>query len=123
MRTALAYGLAWPERVDSGVAPLDLAALARFDFEAPDLAAFPCLGLAFDALEAGGSAPAILNAANEIAVSAFLQGRLGFLGIPDLIRACLDALPGGPAGDLAQLMDTDAAARRTAEALVPRMRA
>ena len=72
-------------------------------------------------LEAGGSAPAILNAANEIAVSAFLQGRLGFLGIPDLIQACLDALPGGPAGDLAQLMDTDAAARRMAEALIPRM--
>lgn len=123
MRTALAYGLAWPERVDSGVAPLDLAALARFDFHAPDLAAFPCLGLAFRVLEAGGSAPAILNAANEIAVSAFLQGRLGFLGIPDLIQACLDALPGGPAGDLHQLMDTDAAARRMAEALIPRMRA
>jgi 1-deoxy-D-xylulose-5-phosphate reductoisomerase len=123
MRTALAYGLAWPERVDSGVAPLDLAALARFDFEAPDLAAFPCLGLAFQVLEAGGSAPAILNAANEIAVSAFLQGRLGFLGIPDLIQACLDALPGGPAGDLDQLMDTDAAARRMAEELIPRMRA
>ena len=123
MRTALAYGLAWPERVDSGVAPLDLAALARFDFEAPDLAAFPCLGLAFHVLAAGGSAPAILNAANEIAVSAFLQGRLGFLGIPDLIQSCLDALPGGPAGDLDQLMDTDAAARRMAEALIPRMRA
>jgi len=123
MRTALAYGLAWPERIDSGVSPLDLAALARFDFEAPDLAAFPCLGLAFRVLEAGGSAPAILNAANEIAVSAFLQGRLGFLRIPDLIQACLDALPGGPAGDLAQLMDTDAAARRMAHSLVPRMQA
>ncbi|MBW8368327.1 MAG: 1-deoxy-D-xylulose-5-phosphate reductoisomerase, partial [Arenimonas sp.] len=123
MRTALAYGLAWPERVDSGVAPLDLAALARFDFEAPDLAAFPCLGLAFRALEAGGRVPAILNAANEIAVSAFLQGRLGFLGIPELIQACLDALPGGPAGDLAQLMDTDAEARRMAESLIPRMHA
>lgn len=123
MRTALAYGLAWPERVDSGVAPLDLAALGRFDFQAPDLDAFPCLGLAFQVLEAGGSAPAILNAANEIAVSAFLQGRLGFLGIPDLIQACLDALPGGPAGDLDQLMDTDAAARRMAEALIPRVRA
>jgi len=123
MRTALAYGLAWPERIESGVAPLDLAALARFDFEAPDLAAFPCLGLAFRVLEAGGSAPAILNAANEIAVSAFLQGRLGFLRIPDLIQACLDALPGGPAGDLAQLMDTDAAARRMAHSLVPRMQA
>jgi 1-deoxy-D-xylulose-5-phosphate reductoisomerase len=121
MRTALAYGLAWPERVESGVAPLDLAALGRFDFEAPDLAAFPCLSLAFRVLEAGGRAPAILNAANEIAVSAFLQGKLGFLGIPDLIQACLDALPGGPAGDLAQLMETDAEARRMAQALIPRM--
>ena len=93
-----------------------------FDFEPPDLAAFPCLGLAYRALAAGGGAPAVLNAANEIAVSAFLQGRLGFLGIPDLIQACLDAHPGEPAGSLEQLLDTDAAARRTAEALIPRMR-
>jgi 1-deoxy-D-xylulose-5-phosphate reductoisomerase len=122
MRTALAYGLAWPERIDSGVAPLDLAALARFDFERPDLDTFPCLGLAYRALAAGGGAPAVLNAANEVAVSAFLQGELGFLGIPDLIQACLDALPGGPADSLEQLMDTDAAARRMAHTLVPRMR-
>ncbi|MFY2765267.1 1-deoxy-D-xylulose-5-phosphate reductoisomerase [Arenimonas sp. MALMAid1274] len=122
MRTALAYGLAWPERIDSGVAPLDLTELARFDFEPPDRAAFPCLDLAYRALEAGGSAPAVLNAANEIAVSAFLQGQLGFLGIPDLIRACLDAHPGGPAGDLDQLMQTDADTRRAAESLLPRMR-
>jgi 1-deoxy-D-xylulose-5-phosphate reductoisomerase len=121
MRTALAYGLAWPERIDSGVAPLDLAALARLDFETPDLAAFPCLGLAYRALRAGGGTPAVLNAANEVAVSAFLQGRLGFLGIPDLIQACLDALPGGPGQTLEQLLDTDAAARRMAESLVPRM--
>ncbi len=122
MRTALAYGLAWPERIDSGVAPLDLATLARFDFERPDLDTFPCLALAYRALQAGGGTPAVLNAANEVAVSAFLQGRLGFLGIPELIQACLDAQPGGPAETLEQLMDTDAAARRTAEALIPRMR-
>ena len=122
MRTALAYGLAWPDRIDSGVAPLDLAALARFDFERPDLDTFPCLALAYHALAAGGGAPAVLNAANEVAVSAFLQGELGFLGIPDLIQACLDALPGGPADSLEQLMDTDAAARRMAHTLVPRMR-
>ena len=122
MRTALACGLAWPERIDSGVAPLDLAALARFDFERPDLGTFPCLGLAYRALQAGGGTPAVLNAANEVAVSAFLQGRLGFLGIPDLIQACLDAQDGGTADSLDQLMDTDAAARRTAEALIPRMR-
>ena len=123
MRTAIAYGLAWPERIDSGVAPLDLAALARFDFEAPDLAAFPCLALAFRALEAGGTAPAVLNAANEIAVSAFLQGELGFLGIPDLIQACLDAMPASPAGSLEDLMATDAEARRIARALVAKGRA
>ena len=120
MRTAIAYGLAWPERIDSGVPPLDLAALARFDFEAPDLEAFPCLALAFRALEAGGGAPAVLNAANEIAVSAFLQGELGFLGIPDLIQACLDAMPASPAGSLDDLMATDAEARRQARALLAR---
>ncbi|HEX5694109.1 MAG TPA: 1-deoxy-D-xylulose-5-phosphate reductoisomerase [Arenimonas sp.] len=122
MRTALAYGLAWPERIASGVAPLDLAALARFDFEPPDLETFPCLALAYRALEAGGSAPAVLNAANETAVSAFLQGRLGFLGIPDLVQACLDADPGGPAGSLEDLLETDAAARRVADGLIERMR-
>ncbi|GAB2492253.1 1-deoxy-D-xylulose-5-phosphate reductoisomerase [Arenimonas alkanexedens] len=118
MRTAIAYGLAWPERIDSGVAPLDLAALARFDFEAPDLAAFPCLALAFRALAAGGGAPAVLNAANEIAVSAFLQGELGFLAIPDLIQACLDDMPAAPAGSLDDLMATDAQARRLARSLI-----
>ena len=122
MRTALAHGLAWPERIDSGVAPLDLAALARFDFEPPDLETFPCLGLAYRALAAGGGAPAVLNAANEVAVSAFLQGKLGFLGIPDLIQACLDAHPGGPAGSLEQLLETDAEARRLAGDLIARMR-
>tara|TARA_R110002020_G_scaffold164057_9_gene350421 strand:+ start:1018 stop:2202 length:1185 start_codon:yes stop_codon:yes gene_type:complete len=122
MRTALAYGLAWPERIDSGVAPLDLAALARFDFEPPDLETFPCLALAYRALGAGGGAPAVLNAANEVAVSAFLQGRLGFLGIPDLVEACLDAHPGGPAGSLEDLLETDAAARRLAEDMIARMR-
>ncbi|MFH1600130.1 MAG: 1-deoxy-D-xylulose-5-phosphate reductoisomerase [Pseudomonadota bacterium] len=122
MRTALAHGLAWPERIESGVAPLDLAALARFDFEPPDLETFPSLGLAYRALEAGGGAPAVLNAANEVAVSAFLQGKLGFLGIPDLVQACLDAHPGGPAGSLEDLLETDAAARRLASDMIARMR-
>ena len=119
MRTAIAYGLAWPERIDSGVAPLDLAALGRFDFERPDTAAFPCLALAYAALAAGHGATAVLNAANEVAVSAFLQGRLGFLGIPALIQASLDALPVGPASSLGELLALDAQARRLAEALVP----
>ena len=121
MRTALAYGLAWPERIDSGVAPLDLAAVARLDFEAPDHAAFPCLGLAYAALRAGGSAPAALNAANEVAVAAFLAGRLPFLAIPALIEETLSALPVEPDADLAVLRACDAAARRRAEALLPGM--
>jgi 1-deoxy-D-xylulose-5-phosphate reductoisomerase len=121
MRTALAYGLAWPERIDSGVAPLDLAALARFDFEAPDLEAFPGLALAFAALRRGGTAPAILNAANEVAVAAFLAGRLPFLGIPALIEATLSAQPAEPADDLAVLMACDRRARRRAEELLPSM--
>jgi 1-deoxy-D-xylulose-5-phosphate reductoisomerase len=121
MRTALAYGLSWPERIDSGVAPLDLAAIGRFDFEAPDLDAFPCLGLAYAALRTGGSAPAILNAANEVAVAAFLDGRLDFLGIAALIAATLDAMPAEPASDLAVLMACDGDARRKAGELLSRM--
>jgi len=121
MRTALAHGLAWPERIDSGVAPLDLAALARFDFEKPDLQAFPCLGLAYAALRAGGSAPATANAANEVAVAAFLAGRLPFLGIPALIEATLDALPAEPADALDVLLGCDARARRRAEEICARM--
>ena len=114
MRTALAHALAWPERIDSGVAPLDLAALARFDFEQPDLDAFPCLALAYAALRAGGSAPATANAANEVAVAAFLEGRLPFLGIPALIEATLSALPAEPADTLEVLLGCDARARRQA---------
>jgi 1-deoxy-D-xylulose-5-phosphate reductoisomerase len=121
MRTALAHGLAWPERIDSGVAPLDLAALARFDFEAPDFAAFPCLDLAFAALRAGGSAPATVNAANEVAVAAFLAGRLPFLGIPALIAATMDALPAEPADSLDVLLGCDARARRRAEEICAKM--
>ena len=121
MRTALAYGLAWPERIDSGVAPLDLAALARFDFEPPDLEAFPGLGLAFDALRAGGTAPAILNAANEVAVAAFLEGKLPFLGIPALIEATLSAQAVEPAADLGVLLASDREARRRAGELLRTM--
>lgn len=114
MRTTLACALAWPERIESGVAALDLARIGRFDFFAPDLDAFPCLGLAFAALKAGGTAPALLNAANEVAVSAFLQGRLGFLGIAQLIEATMTALPHEPADTLERLFDADARARRHA---------
>jgi 1-deoxy-D-xylulose-5-phosphate reductoisomerase len=111
MRTALAVGLGWPERIESGVAGLDLLANGRLDFEPPDLEAFPCLRLAWEALEAGGTAPAILNAANEVAVSSFLQGRTAFLGIPALVEDCLSALPASAATSLDTLLAADAGAR------------
>ena len=118
MRTTLAVGLAWPERIEAGVAPLDLIAIARLDFQAPDLAAFPCLGLAFEALRAGGSAPAVLNAANEVAVSAFLQRRLAFLGIPALIERTMHRLPALPSATLDDRLAADAEARRVATGLL-----
>jgi 1-deoxy-D-xylulose-5-phosphate reductoisomerase len=98
------------------VAGLDLLAQGgRLDFEPPDLDAFPCLRLAFDALAAGGTAPAVLNAANEVAVSAFLQRRIGFLSIPAVVEDALAALPAAPADSLETLVAADAAARRHAE--------
>jgi 1-deoxy-D-xylulose-5-phosphate reductoisomerase len=114
MRTAIAHALAWPERIDAGVAPLNLTQLARLDFEAPDHDAFPCLDLAFRALRAGGGASTVLNAANEVAVSAFLQGKLGFLGIPDVIAASMDALHDVGAESLEALMALDSRARQVA---------
>jgi 1-deoxy-D-xylulose-5-phosphate reductoisomerase len=118
MRTPIAHALAWPERIASGVASLDLFDIARLDFEAPDFGRFPCLRLAFDAIRAGGAAPAVLNAANEVAVTAFLDGRLGFTGIPMLIEDVLTRLPGGSASSLEDLLAVDAEARATAERLL-----
>jgi 1-deoxy-D-xylulose-5-phosphate reductoisomerase len=119
MRTALAVGLGWPRRIASGVGALDLLAQGgRLEFEAPDLDAFPCLALAFGALAAGGTSPAVLNAANEEAVSAFLQGRIGFLGIPDTVAAVLDAMPSQPANSIDALLAADARARETARARI-----
>jgi len=115
MRTSLAVGLGWPERIDSGVGGLDLLKHPRLDFEAPDMDAFPCLRLAWEAMDAGGTAPAILNAANEVAVSAFLQGQIGFLSIPALVEDALAALPAAPADSLEVLLAADAEARRLTE--------
>ncbi|MDR7193111.1 1-deoxy-D-xylulose-5-phosphate reductoisomerase [Luteimonas terrae] len=114
MRTALAVGLGYPDRIASGVAGLDLLRHGRLDFEAPDTDAFPCLALARGALAAGGTAPALLNAANEVAVSAFLQGQLRFLAIPTLVEHVLDTLPAADAASLAVLCDADARARSAA---------
>lgn len=114
MRTPIAHALAYPERVDSGVEPLDLFRIARLDFEPPDFARFPCLALAYEALRRGGTAPAILNAANEVAVAAFLERRLPFLGIGKLIAATLDGVAAGREGSLDDVLAADAQARRFA---------
>ena len=120
MRTALAVGFGWPRRLDSGVGGLDLLSQGRLDFEPPDTTTFPCLRLAYAALEAGGTAPATVNAANEVAVSAFLQGQIGFLSIPALIEETLMALPASAANSLDALREADAAARRHALAALHR---
>lgn len=116
MRTPIAHALGWPERIASGVESLDLVAAARLDFEAPDVVRFPALGLARSAAEAGGTAPAALNAANEIAVAAFLEGRLGFLGIPALIDKVMGAHDNVPARELGDVMEADRWARAFAQA-------
>jgi len=123
MRTALAVGFAWPERIASGVAGLDLLQHGRLDFEQPDLEAFPCLRLAFEALTAGGTAPAMLNAANEVAVAAFLQRRIAFLSIPAVVEATLEALPTVSADSLAVLREADMRARHYAASALPRLSA
>jgi 1-deoxy-D-xylulose-5-phosphate reductoisomerase len=115
MRTPIAHALAWPDRIESGVGSLDLFQVARLDFEAPDLKRFPCLRLAFEAIEAGGSAPAILNAANEVAVAAFLAERLPFTAIADVVEETLQSLPATELGSLQSLLQLDAEARSLAE--------
>ncbi|MFA5826030.1 MAG: 1-deoxy-D-xylulose-5-phosphate reductoisomerase, partial [Gallionellaceae bacterium] len=115
MRTPIAYGLAYPERIASGVAPLDLFKIARLDFVAPDFERFPCLGLAYRALRAGGTAPALMNAANEVAVEAFLDKRIAFLDIPRLIADVLDKLPYVAVNVLEDVLLADAQARSAAQ--------
>jgi 1-deoxy-D-xylulose-5-phosphate reductoisomerase len=116
MRTPIAHALGWPERIGSGVQSLDIVAAARLDFEAPDTGRFPALKLARDAAEAGGTAPAVLNAANEIAVGAFLGGKLGFLGIPRLIETVLGRHVIRAADSLETVLEADRWARELAEA-------
>ncbi|MBV8467885.1 MAG: 1-deoxy-D-xylulose-5-phosphate reductoisomerase [Burkholderiales bacterium] len=121
MRTPIAYGLAWPERIDAGVAPLDLFQIARLDFEQPDLARFPCLALAFESLRAGGAAPAVLNAANEIAVAAFLDRRIGFRDIPRLNEETMHAVASRfDADSLESLTTADQTARDFADTWLAR---
>ena len=115
MRTPIAYGLGYPERLASGVDTLDLLKIGRFDFEAPDLARFPCLRLAFDALAQGGTAPAVLNAANEIAVAAFLEHKIGFMDIPRLIESVLTNTTIAPVASLDCVIAADGMARTAAD--------
>ncbi|MBC2657707.1 1-deoxy-D-xylulose-5-phosphate reductoisomerase [Pseudomonas sp. MSSRFD41] len=115
MRTPIANALAWPERIDSGVAPLDLFAIARLDFQAPDEQRFPCLRLARQAAEAGGSAPAMLNAANEVAVSAFLERRIRYLEIASIIDEVLNREPVVAVNELDAVFAADAQARLLAD--------
>ena len=114
MRTPIAHALAWPERIESGVRQLNLFDIARLDFEEPDSARFPCLRLAESAARAGGTAPAILNAANEVAVEAFLDQRLAFTGIPVVIEHCLTQLAAGAENTLEEILSADREARRVA---------
>ncbi|MBD9485014.1 1-deoxy-D-xylulose-5-phosphate reductoisomerase [Pseudomonas sp. PDM14] len=114
MRTPIAHALAWPQRIDSGVPPLDLFAVARLDFQRPDEQRFPCLRLARQAAEAGGTAPAMLNAANEVAVAAFLERRIRFPEIAGIIDEVLNLEATVPVGSLESVLQADARARSLA---------
>lgn len=120
MRTPIAHALAYPERIDAGVAALDLFKVATLNFVAPDFERFPCLALAYKALRAGGTAPATLNAANEIAVDAFLNLKISFLDIPRLISDVLEKSPVTAVNELDDVLAADAAARTAALAWVLR---
>jgi 1-deoxy-D-xylulose-5-phosphate reductoisomerase len=114
MRVPIAHALAYPQRIASGARPLDLAAINDLSFERPDHRRFPCLPLAYAALRAGGSAPAALNAANEVAVQAFLAGRLPFSAIARVIEATLESMAVTKAETLPEILEADGLARREA---------
>jgi len=114
MRVPIAYALHGPERIELPVEPLDLAAVGELSFEEPDIDAFPCLRLAREAGAAGGTAPCVLNGANEVAVGAFLAGEIGFTGIPEVVERVLESMPATPPSHFADLFECDAEARRRA---------
>jgi 1-deoxy-D-xylulose-5-phosphate reductoisomerase len=122
MRTPIACTLAWPQRMEAPSARLDLAALGALNFEAPDPERFPALRLARGALQAGGSAPTVLNAANEVAVARFLAGEIGFLDIAALVETTLSAMPASPIATLDDVLAVDAEARRRAQRAQPSKR-
>jgi 1-deoxy-D-xylulose-5-phosphate reductoisomerase len=114
MRTPIAHALAYPERIECGVSTLDIFKVAQLDFEAPDFSKFPCLGLAYKALASGGSAPAILNAANEVAVEAFLKSRIPFTAIPTMIEQVMQAIKPKDIFTLEDVLTADSLARKAA---------
>jgi 1-deoxy-D-xylulose-5-phosphate reductoisomerase len=114
MRLPIGYALAWPDRIGTPFGRIDWSDLRRLDFEPPDHAAFPCLGLAYEAGRAGELAPAVLNAANEEAVAAFLAGRIPWVGIPDVLKAVLDRHDGARAGGVEAVIDADRRGREVA---------
>lgn len=118
MRTPIAYALAWPDRIEAGVKRLNLTEIHKLEFYPPNLDSFPGLGLAFQVLEAGGNAPVIFNAANETAVEAFLQERIGFLQIPSVVSATLDACETGKIDGLHEVLEFDRLARAAASRII-----
>lgn len=118
MRTPIAHAMAWPERIESGVKPLDMFSVGQLNFEKPNLERFPCLRLAFEAAEAGGTASTILNAANEVAVDAFLNGNLGFTGIAEVIEASMHAIEYKDADSLETILSVDKQARQVANDII-----
>jgi 1-deoxy-D-xylulose-5-phosphate reductoisomerase len=121
MRIPIAHALAWPGRFDSGAEPLDLFGVRQLDFEPPDFTRFPCLRLAYEAVRTGGTLPAILNAANEVAVACFLEGRIRFTAIPETISHCMDAIPAGAADTIEAVLEADRSARAAAHAFIARL--
>ena len=115
MRTPIAYGMAWPERISSGVSSLDLFKVGKLNFEKPDLTSFPCLRLAQEAFDVGGTACTVLNAANEVAVSSFLKGNVAFTSIPDIIESALTEISAVSIASVEQVLAVDKEARRVAE--------
>jgi 1-deoxy-D-xylulose-5-phosphate reductoisomerase len=118
MRIPIAYSMAWPDRFDSGVEPLNIFDVARMDFQEPNLERFPCLRLAYEAIAAGGIMPTVLNAANEIAVDAFLNEQVRFTDIPVIIERCMNKFEAKPADTLEIILDADQKARLTSTQII-----
>jgi 1-deoxy-D-xylulose-5-phosphate reductoisomerase len=121
MRTPIAYGLAWPNRISSGVDDLNLSEIAQLSFEQPDLIKFPCLQLAYNVAKEGGDAPVVLNAANEIAVQAFLDEKIGFSAIPQIVESTLESFDFSEPESIAAVQDSDKRSRSLAVSIINRI--